>query len=426
MEKKKKNWTICLLFIIFFIGCREKEPENLIHLVFWGNSTTDEQIIEIVELFIEKNPDIIVEIDIIDLDIYWDKINTLAISRKPPSIIQLDYTHIAEYKQKNLLEDMRQYIEENIIDIFNWAETDLVYGEIDEKLVALSMGTKAWGMSVDPEVLEKADIIINDLEWTWLDFENIALAIYRKTGIKTLPIVQFHQIFEHISRQFNVPFFAEDQKSLGFTDNATVINAIKDVIDMNLRLKDAGALYDPEIAFTEKSIEEETISKNETWNAFYWSNQHIEYVNSAHRPLDYYVFPTISRNKEYFGTYLMPSRLISILAPSKNKEISAQFVDFILNDEEANRILLAKYGVPVPKHIRDDLYPLIDPNIKSVFDYITKVTPYTSPIPPPDPLFTNRVLDAMRPFLIEALTGVISSDLAIRHIIEAANNILNE
>jgi multiple sugar transport system substrate-binding protein len=115
---------------------------------------------------------------------------------------------------------------------------------------------------------------------------------------------------------------------------------------------------------------------------------------------------------------------ISILTSSTNPELAAQFVNFILNDVEANRILLAERGVPVPYHIREDLAERVDENMKYLFDFITRVTPYTSVIDPPDPPSSGEAIDVMRPFILQCLTGRISSEAAVANMIQAANAVL--
>jgi multiple sugar transport system substrate-binding protein len=100
-------------------------------------------------------------------------------------------------------------------------------------------------------------------------------------------------------------------------------------------------------------------------------------------------------------------------------------VNFFVNDLEANRILLAERGIPVPTSVREDLSPRVDPGMKYLFDYITKVTPLTTAIDPPDPGASGEVRDVMRPVLLECLTGRISSTDAVARMIQLANAVLS-
>jgi multiple sugar transport system substrate-binding protein len=277
-------------------------------------------------------------------------------------------------------------------------------------------------MGVDPAVLDKAGIRFDDTQWTWKDFENYALTIYQKTGIKTMPFDQYIQLIGHLVREYGYHMYSDDQKSLAWSDNPQII---ADWLDINLRLKAAGALYDPEEAFITVTMEEYQLSTGKTWNAYYWSNQHIGWQNAAKRPLKYVMNPTIGPQRKMYGTYLKPSQFISVLSTSANKDLAAKFVNFFVNDKEANGILLAERGIPAPQDVRDYLAPMVDPAMKTLFDYITHVTPYTSPIDPPEPAGAGEVRDAFKPIILQCLTGKISSIDAARQMIAAGNAILS-
>jgi multiple sugar transport system substrate-binding protein len=418
--------------VLIFVGCQKRAPSGgqasdaasgYLRLAWWGNATRDERTIQAAQLFMQKNPGVTVETEPAQWDGYWPKLNTQAAAGSLPDVMQQDYMYIGQYNDRNQLVDMNAYAQSGVINLSSWTDSGLASGRLGGKLIALSLGTNAWGMGVDPAILQRAGVTIDDTKWTWKDFEQISLTIFQKTGVQTMPVNVFHQVFEHVVRQSGKSFFAADGKSLGFSDSPALI---KEIIDIHLRLKAAGALYDPEDAFIlGRAMEEESISRGTAWNAFYWSNQHIGHIAAAKRPLDYYIFPTVNGNQAPYGTYLKPSQFISMLSASKNQDLAAKFVDFFVNDLEANRILLAERGIPVPSSVRDDLSPRVDPNMKYLFDFITKVTPFTTAIDPPDPAAAGEVRDVMRPILLQALTGRISSEAATAQMIQAANGVLS-
>jgi len=222
--------------------------------------------------------------------------------------------------------------------------------------------------------------------------------------------------------------YSPDGRSLGFTTNIQALAAIRDLLDIMLRLKAAGALYDPEDAFVAgRAFPEMPLSQGKTWNNWNWSNQHVGYVAAANRPLDFFVCPapTATGMKAPFGTYLKPSMLISMLSTSKNQELAAKFIDFFVNDVDANRILLAERGVPIPTHIMQDLSTRVDANMKYTFDYITKATSVSSAIDPPDPARAGEARDSMRPILLNCLIGRIPSEAAVAQMVAAANAVLS-
>ncbi|GHV89947.1 ABC transporter substrate-binding protein [Spirochaetia bacterium] len=420
--------ALLLPAMLFAGGGQQKAADGggYLRFAWWGNTTRDERSIKVAQLFMEKNPGVTVETEPTQWDNYWPKLNTQAAAGSLPDIMQQDYQYILQYTERNQLVDMNTYVKNGVIDLSKWDESSLASGRLNGKLIALNLGTNALGLGVDIGALKEAGVTINDTTWTWKDFEQAALAVYQKTGKQTaIERNQAHMNWEHIVRQFGLPFFAPDHKSLGFTNSAPARAALKENLDMYLRLRAAGALYDPEDSFIAgKAMEEEPISQGKAWNGFYWSNQHVGFANAGKKPLEYYMYPTVNGNKAPYGTYLKPSQFISMLSSSKSQDLAAKFVNFFINDLEANRILLAERGIPVPTDVRADLSPRVDPGMKYLFDYITKVTPYTTPIDPPDAPQAGEVRDVMRPILLQCLTGKLDSATAVDEMIKAANAVL--
>jgi hypothetical protein len=63
--------------------------------------------------------------------------------------------------------------------------------------------------------------------------------------------------------------------------------------------------------------------------------------------------------------------------------------------------------------------------MKYLFDFITKITPYTTPIDPPDAPQAGEVRDVMRPILLQCLTGRLDATAAVDQMIRAANTVLS-
>jgi multiple sugar transport system substrate-binding protein len=280
-------------------------------------------------------------------------------------------------------------------------------------------------MCIDPAVLQRAGVTFDDTTWTWADYERIALQIFQRTGVQSFPPVQFRQTLEHIGRQFGAELFTSDERSMGIEANRNAFNAFRDYLNMELRLLAAGALFDPEEGFIQGlAMGEEPLARGRTWNNGAWSNQYFGHQNASERPLHFAMFPTVSGNRAPFGTYLRASMYISMLSSSENKDLAARFINFFANNLEANRILMAERGVPIPSNVRADLYYRVDANNQYIFDYITKITPLASPAPPPYPPNAGEVETALRSIVLQNMTGRITTDAALAQMISTANSIL--
>ncbi|MDR1635971.1 MAG: ABC transporter substrate-binding protein [Treponema sp.] len=443
MKKGLFLFAVLLMVSLALFSCKKKEAAapggesagtasqsssqtsgGYLRFAWWGNTVRDERTVKVAQLFMEKNPGVTVETEPTAWDGYWTKLNTQAASGALPDLMQQDYAYINQWFNRNLLEDLNPYTQSKVIDLSKWADSAVASGRINGKLIALNLGTNAWGMGVDPAVLQKAGVTIDDVNWTWKEFEQIALTIFQKTGVQTHPFSAHKQLVEFWARELGYSYYSADGKTMGWS---SIPGEIKEWLDINLRLKAAGALYNPEESFLQVTMEEEPFSRGKTWNAYYWSNQHVGHINAAKRNVIYIMHPNnpnLARPYKKFGTYLKPSQFISMLSTSPSKDLAAKFVNFFVNDLEANSILLAERGIPVPTDVRDHLAPKVDPQMKTLFDYIGKVTPYTSPIDPPDPARAGEAEDAMRKVVLQCLLGQFSSTQAAEEMLKAAHEIL--
>jgi multiple sugar transport system substrate-binding protein len=430
MKKAFLFLALLALPALIFAGGQKSASGNANYLRFawWGGTTRAERTNAVIKLFEQKNPGVTVEPETTSWDNYWVKLNTQVASRSLPDIMQQDLAYIVMYNNQNLLVDMDQFTKSGAIDLSKWPQDAVSSGRLNGKLIALNLGTNTWGVGADLGALQKAGVSIDDTKWTWKDFEQMAITIYQRTGVQTLPFTEWDQIPEHIVRQFGSPMYSADGKSLAFANNAAAVAAVKEVfLDMMLRLKAAGALYDPEDAFIpEREFEDLPITHGKTWNNWHWSNEHIGLKEAAGRDLGYFLSPSVNGNKAPYGTYLQPSQFISMVSSSTKKDLAAKFVNFFVNDLEANRILMAERGIPLPTDVRADLASRVTPDMKYMFDFVTRVTPYCSPIDPPKPEATEEVWDMTRGIILQCFLGQISSDAAMAQLIRTTNDVLKQ
>ena len=93
-----------------------------------------------------------------------------------------------QWVTRNQLADLTPYIKDGTIDLSKVNDSFLTGGMVDGKLYGISLGTNAVCLTYDPAVLAKAGIAKPDTAtWTWDDFERIAIEVYRKTGVQTIP-----------------------------------------------------------------------------------------------------------------------------------------------------------------------------------------------------------------------------------------------
>ena len=391
---------------------------------WWGNVARDDRTNAVIRLFETVNPGIRVEAEAgVAFAAYWDRLATQAASGNLPDVIQQDVSYIKGYNTNGLLQDLNVYARAGgPIDLTNWAAGAVAAGRLGNSLAGLILATNAWGMIVDPAVLQRAGVTINDTSWTWTDYERIATTINSTTGIKTIPPFNVRQVVEHISRQYGSPCFAPNDRELGITNNQTAYNAVREWMNMEMRLMNAGVLYDIQDAWIQgKAMAEEPLPLGKTWNQMNWSNQLVGFIDAARRDLNYVMYPQFA-NKTSNGTYYRASMFISITSRSQNKDLAARFINFFVNDPSAGRILLVERGAPVASHIREDIYQVVTAGDRKVLDYLSRIEPYTSPADPAYPNGAGTVENPiMRNVMQEVLLGRLTVDAGLQQLVRDSN-----
>ena len=403
-------------------GSAASSEEGYIRFAWWGNATRDERTQNVINLFTQRYPGVTIEPQIGTFGGgYWDVLAAQAAARDLPDVIQQDVSYIVRFADQ--LMDLRPYVDRGLINLSEWPQASLGNGTINGRLVGLLLGTNALNMGVDPAVLQQAGITINDTAWSWADYENIAIQIFQRTGVQTYPAWQIRHIIESLAFQTNGSLFSADGRHLGIAQNQATMNALRDYLAMELRLRAAGALYDPDDAFIQgRAMAEEPLARGRTWNAIFWNNQIEAHMAAANRPLVSVMLPSIRGNSSP-GIYLRSSMYISMAANSENPELAARFINFLINDIEANRILLGERGIPVPPSVMADLYPRVSPGTQYAFDFIERITPYATS-GTNYPAAAGEVETLLQNVVQQILTGRTTLDAGLQQIVRESTEIL--
>jgi multiple sugar transport system substrate-binding protein len=419
--------TALLLPALVFAGAqKETASGSYMRLTWWGNTVRDEQTAKVADLFKSKNPGVTIDLETTGWGGYWDKVNTQAASGSAPDLMQQDYLYIGQWASRGQLLDLTPYIQNGTIDVSNVPDSVVASGKINGKLYGIPLGTTIYCMAIDRAILEKAGIPpFDSTTWTWQDFERIAETVYQKTGVQTAPVGSGDAFpdAENYVRQSGVPFYAPDGKKLGFSDPAL----LKDFWDMELRLLDKGVLIPPSEAFVQTSMEESPLAKGRSWAFSLWNTQVVAMADAAGRPLELVFNPRIQGYKRP-GAFLKPSMFFSITAKAESPDLAARFLNFFLNDAEANDIIRGERGVPVVAPIRDSLSGKVGASQKTAFAILSEAAAkgYVSAVDPPYPAKSGEVNALLRDITVQVLNKSVSSAEGASRFIARANQILAE
>ena len=373
----------------------EGDSENRsMSVMWWGSQNRHDRTIRAIEIYMERNPGVEVTYEFAGWSDYWTKATTMAAGGRLPDIMQNGYAPISDWIDKGLIDPWDDSIEAGLIDLSDVPEAAVQGGRFDGLLYGFSLGMNSQCVVIDLDMFEAAGIDVPPRNWTWDDFEDIAKRLYDNLGVYAISGLDGELVWKALYIANGEWIYSEDGRSLGYDDDSIYV----DHLNMVQRLTDYGAYPSRDVVLAEHGrgydIEQTPIVNGEGAMAIIWSNQITAMTSAAGEGRRFFMthLPRL-RADGPAANFVKPALFFSRTAQSRNPKEAARFVDFITNDIEVNRILMAERGVPIANRIREDLAPKVDEFTRMAFDFVGRVTEDSSPIPPPETAGHRQIIN---------------------------------
>ncbi|MCH5185827.1 MAG: carbohydrate ABC transporter substrate-binding protein [Oscillospiraceae bacterium] len=405
-------------------GNNDGSKQTTLRIAWWGGQPRNEGTISVIDMYKAKNSDINVETEYSAWDGYWDKMATQMAAKNLPDIMQQDYAYLGQWIEKNQLSDLTEFVDAKTIDLSNIGE-NFIGGNINGGIYGISLGTNALAMVYNADCYKAAGIPEPTPEYTWSQFMSDAEKI-KAAGFDTELIIRNDPKFavEQMVREQGKTFYNADGTALGFDDPKMVEDALtiqSDLIKKNLSV-------DKDISYSVQNVEESLLLSKKVWNEITWSNLFVpvnDLANEQGFGFSLAIPPRVDGAAES-GVYLKPSMLFSVTASSQNKEESAKFINYFINDIEANKVLSGERGVPVSSAVRDALRADLTDSNKKVYDYIDLVGEHGTQIDPPEPEGSKEISATLKTIFQEIVYGTKTPKDGAAEFMQKANEILAE
>ncbi|WP_050180317.1 ABC transporter substrate-binding protein [Domibacillus robiginosus] len=393
--------------------------EITLRVAWWGGQPRHDYTMKVIEMYEKEHPNVNIEAEFANWDDYWKKLAPMAAANQLPDIIQMDTAYLSQYGEKGQLEDLTPYTKDGTINVDNIDETTLAGGNIDDKMYGFNLGSNVLSVITNDDMLKEAGVELNDENWTWDDFEKMAIDVQKATGkYGTNPMNPPDVFFPYYLRTQGERFYKEDGTGLAYKDDQLFV----DFFERQVRLIKAKAFPTPDVSAQVKGLEDDFIVKSEaamTWN---YSNQYLGFAQLTDAPLTLNLPPEQAENKALF---LRPSMFFSVPKSSQHKEEAAKFIDFFTNNVEANKLIKGDRGVPVSSEIIEALKPELTEDELKIFEYVESASETASPADPPDPLGSAEVMKALKDISDQILFEKISAEEGAKKFREQADEILS-
>lgn len=365
-----------------------------LRIAWWGGQPRHDLTQEVIDLYTAENPNVTIEPEFAEWGDYWQRLAPQAAASELPDIIQMDLSYISQYAENNQLADLTPLIGKQI-DVSDIADTIVSGGTVGDGIYGFNTGVNAVGFHYDPATL--ASIGYDEIpdDWTWDTFIEMGDAaaeagVFFDTGMA--PDV----FFNYYLRQQGERLYAEDGSGLGYDDDQLFV----DFFGMYQERIEKGATPRPDDLNQNAGIEDNPVVKGEAVGVWQWSNQFVGIQSVADQTLEMAPMPGPNASD---GLFLKPSMFWSVAENSNHKEAAADFIDFFINNIEANKIIDGDRGVPGSSVVKDSLREGLDEEQAKVFDYIEYSEENSSPMGAPDPAQAGEIID-----LISRITEEIS------------------
>lgn len=358
-------------------------PETLangeaVELTFawWGSQTRHDRTQQVVELFMEKYPNVTINIEQYDFAGYFQKLVTLVGAGDVWDVFQLG-GNLDEYQ--SILVDLQPYIEDGTINTEYITESMLNTTKYANRQVSLSLGTNTHCIVYNADMLEEAGLEEPTDNWTWDDYEEYSNILKEVTGeFGSSGLEEFNMTcWVGIPQmQAGLNFFKSDNSGVELTDASLMVPFLEKLKNMT----DAGVYPDPgTLNETNTSVEQNLVATGEAAMGWVLSNQVVSLSNAAsqngYNNIKIANIPRVTEDGP--GGVAVKSALgLSVSSNCQYPEVAAEFINFFINSNEANKILLGERGVSISSSVREALTEHLTETDQMIYDYIGKISGY--------------------------------------------------
>ncbi|MFW5987898.1 MAG: ABC transporter substrate-binding protein [bacterium] len=424
MKKKTVLLSLILIFIMIFSGSVLAEEEEItLRVSWWGSQSRHDKTLEVIEMFEEENPNINIEPEYTGWSGYWEQMSAQAAGGNLPDVMQHDRMYLSQYINNDRILSLNKYVDNGTLDTSN---IDQPMEEVDGELYGVSLGVNAFGVAYDQEMFEEAGLEEPSSDWTWQDFMDTARTLKDELdidyGSTILPGAHRDVFgFRIWLRQHGQSFYNEEATGLGYDDDQLFV----DFFSMYKELAEEGVVAPPEV--TEEAgnnIEMDPLIKGESAMSSMWSNQVVSANSAADKSFNLALMPN-AEDQEQKGMFVKPSMSFTVSKNSKHPEAAAKFINFFVNNLEANKVLNVDRGVPVSSEIRDQMSSELNDENKEQFEYIEQAQEHSSSIYEPPPKNHTEVRDMLTESVLRILHDQVSVEEAAKNFRNQAENLLN-
>ncbi|MEZ0490949.1 ABC transporter substrate-binding protein [Kineococcus sp. TBRC 1896] len=332
----------------------------------WGNDSRLQLTQQAAAAFQEANPGVTVAVENSEWTSYWDKLATSTAANDSPDVIQMDEAYIAAYGTRGALLDLG---EADGLDLSAMNTTVLDTGNVDGTLVGAPIGVGNLSVGVNPVLLEQAGVAMpDDTTWTWEQFRDIAAQVSAALGGQG--VVGFDMFGFGAAevgawvRQFGQEVFPREDEEPASVEN------FQSYFDFANSLVASGACPQASVQSenSTSALDASLFATNKSAFHLQFHTQISAYAAASGTQLGLLRLPAQQAGQSP-RMVNKASMYWSIASRTAQSENAAKFVQFMLTNPTATKILTTERGIPAIPEVRQDIEPVLDEQSKIALQF---------------------------------------------------------
>lgn len=393
--------------------------EVTIRFTWWGNPERDELTGAMIDAFVAEHPNIEVVAEPTAFEGYFDRLAVAFAGGDAPDVITLGGSYPTEYGANGLLLDLNTVAE--TAGVANFDPNTYAAAELDGAVYGLPTGGNAVGLLVNLALVEEAGLELpDDATWTWADFVTFAGELSAALPEDTFGTDwRIREVVGTFAAQRGSPLYPPDG-GIG-VDEATMT----ELFTLPVSLIENGGMPSAEVT-TElmgTTMEQTLFGQGKAATMFGYSNNLQNYADILGADVAILKVPGESEFASP-GLTVLPSQFFAVNADSDHPEESAMLVDWLLNEPEPAKIILANRGLSFNPTVLEEIRPLLGEYEALAADYLARVAEEGGPNTPPPVSGQGEVDEMSERLQSEVMFGTLTPEEAAEQWVAEATSIV--
>jgi len=348
MKRRNGLLAIAAAMVMAFAPTVQAQESTTLRFSWWGGGERHEATLKAIAAFEAKNPGVKIKAEYMGFAGYLERLSTQIAGGTEPDIMQINWAWLSTFsKTGDGFYDLNK--SKSTLALNQFAETDLKMGMVSNKLNALPVSYTARVMLWNRAAFERAGL---KMPVTWDDLFAAGPVLKQKSGGKAFAIdgelydmILLSQAY--IMQKYGTPYVNPTSPKVAMSEAAALewVQVYKKLVSNNVAVP---LPVRASLGGAEKPTEQQQDWVVGNWAGNYTWDSVIGLRASTlnkEQKLDVGEFLTLP-NAKNSGMFGRPTLMFAVGKKSKNPEIAAKFLNFMLTDPEAAAILKVTRGVP--------------------------------------------------------------------------------